>query len=94
MKRKTIDHILRHTWQSVSKMYNEEAAKYNGTMAVGFALLSIDPKKGTPSTSLGPKMGMESTSLSRILKTLESNTMFLKFLKDLLIPCPFLDLRK
>jgi len=50
MKKKTIDHVLRHTWQSVSKMYNEEAAKYNGTMAVGFALLSIDPKKGTPST--------------------------------------------
>ena len=33
--------------------------------------LSIDPKKGTPSTSLGPKMGMEATSLSRTLKSLE-----------------------
>ena len=44
-KKKTIDHVLRSTWQSVAKMYNEEAAKYNGTMAVGFALLSIDPKK-------------------------------------------------
>ena len=31
----------------------------------------IDPKKGTPSTSLGPKMGMEATSLSRTLKTME-----------------------
>tara|TARA_B100001059_G_C17438826_1_gene381627 strand:- start:274 stop:612 length:339 start_codon:yes stop_codon:yes gene_type:complete len=40
-------------------------------MATAFTLLSIDPKKGTSSTSLGPKMGMESTSLSRILKTLE-----------------------
>ena len=70
-KKKTIDHVLRSTWQSVAKMYNEEAAKYNGTMAVGFALLSIDPKKGTPSTSLGPKMGMEATSLSRTLKTME-----------------------
>jgi DNA-binding MarR family transcriptional regulator len=40
-------------------------------MAVGFTLLSIDPKKGTPSTSLGPKMGMEATSLSRILKSME-----------------------
>ncbi|KRO86875.1 MAG: hypothetical protein ABR90_02265 [Cryomorphaceae bacterium BACL29 MAG-121220-bin8] len=40
-------------------------------MAVGFALLSIDPKKGTPSTSLGPKMGMETTSLSRTLKSME-----------------------
>jgi len=40
-------------------------------MATGFALLSIDPEKGTPSTSLGPKMGMEATSLSRTLKTME-----------------------
>ena len=40
-------------------------------MATGFALLSIDPEKVTPSTSLGPKMGMEATSLSRTLKTLE-----------------------
>lgn len=78
MKRKTIDHVLRHTWQSVSKMYNEEAAKYNGTMAVGFALLSIDPKKGTPSTSLGPKMGMEATSLSRTLKSMEEKNLILR----------------
>jgi DNA-binding MarR family transcriptional regulator len=40
-------------------------------MATAFTLLSVDPQKGTPSTSLGPKMGMEATSLSRILKTLE-----------------------
>ena len=52
-------------------MYNEEASKFEATMATAFTLLSIDPKKGTSSTSLGPKMGMESTSLSRILKTLE-----------------------
>ena len=71
MQKKTIDHVLRSTWQSVAKMFNEEAGKYNTTMAVGFALLSIDPKKGTPSTSLGPKMGMEATSLSRTLKSME-----------------------
>ena len=40
-------------------------------MAVGFTLLSIDPKTGTPSTALGPKMGMEATSLSRILKRMQ-----------------------
>jgi len=52
-------------------MYNEEAAQFGVTMATGFALLSIDPEEGTPSTSLGPKMGMEATSLSRTLKTME-----------------------
>lgn len=71
MKDKTIDYILRTTWLAVNKMYNEEAAKFGSTMATGFALLSIDPENGTPSTSLGPKMGMEATSLSRTLKTME-----------------------
>lgn len=73
MKDKTIDYVLRTTWLTVQKMYNEEAAKIGSTMATGFTLLSIDPEKGTPSTSLGPKMGMEATSLSRILKTMEQN---------------------
>ena len=71
MKDLTIDYALRATWQAVSKMYNEEAKNYGVTMAIGFTLLSIDPKQGTPSTALGPKMGMESTSLSRILKSIE-----------------------
>lgn len=71
MKEKTIDYVLRATWISIAKMYNEEAGKEGSTMATGFALLSIDPEKGTPSTSLGPKMGMEATSLSRTLKTME-----------------------
>ena len=63
--------MLRATWQAVARMYNEEAKLFNSTMAVGFTLLSIDPKTGTPSTALGPKMGMEATSLSRILKSME-----------------------
>ncbi|EAQ40328.1 transcriptional regulator, MarR family [Dokdonia sp. MED134] len=71
MKDKTIDYCLRATWQAVMKMYNEQAAEYDVTMAVGFALLSIDPEEGTPSTALGPRMGMEATSLSRTLKTME-----------------------
>ena len=52
-------------------MYNEEAGKKGSTMATGFALISIDPEEGTPSTALGPKMGMEATSLSRTLKSME-----------------------
>lgn len=72
MKDKTIDYVLRTTWLAVNKMYNEEAAQFDTTMATGFALLSIDPENGTPSTSLGPKMGMEATSLSRTLKSMES----------------------
>ncbi|MAN58680.1 MAG: MarR family transcriptional regulator [Flavobacteriaceae bacterium] len=72
MKEKTIDYILRSTWMGVQKMYNEEAGKKDSTMATGFALVSIDPEEGTPSTALGPKMGMEATSLSRTLKAMEA----------------------
>ena len=71
MKEKTIDYVLRTTWLAVQKMYNEEAGTKGSTMATGFALISIDPEKGTPSTALGPKMGIEATSLSRTLKKME-----------------------
>jgi len=71
-KNDSIDHHLRATWQAVAKMYNEEASKYESTMATGFLLLNIDYDKGTASTALGPKMGMESTSLSRLIKKMES----------------------
>jgi DNA-binding MarR family transcriptional regulator len=71
MKEKTIDYILRATWQAVSRMYNEEASKYDGSMAIGFALLSIDKEEGTPSTAVSSRMGMEATSLTRTLRTLE-----------------------
>ena len=70
-KEQTIDHTLRATWQAVAKMYNEQAVKYDSTMAMAFVLLNIDIEKGTPSTALGPQMGMEPTSLSRILKSMQ-----------------------
>ena len=70
-REKTIDHALRATWKAVTKLYNEEAAKHDSTMAMAMALLYIDHENGTPSTSLGPSMGMEATSLSRLLKNLE-----------------------
>jgi DNA-binding MarR family transcriptional regulator len=54
----------------MQKAYNAQAAKVGATMAMGYALLSID-KEGTLSTKLGPKMGMEPTGMTRILKSLE-----------------------
>ena len=67
----TIDFHIKYTWQNITKMYNAIAARFGGSMAVGYILLSIDLENGTPSTALGPKMGMEATSLSRILKSME-----------------------
>ncbi len=71
MKIETIDFTLRNTWQAVSRMYNEEASKFEGSMAIGFALLSIDREDGTPSSKISSRMGMEATSLTRTLKALE-----------------------
>jgi len=71
-KEESIDHHLRATWQAVSKMYNEQAAKHGSSMAMAFVLLNIDFEQGTPSTALGPQMGMEATSLSRVLKNMEN----------------------
>ncbi len=67
----TIDFHVRWAWLKISKMYNQEASKHGMTQSIGFILLNIDPRNGTPSTQLGPKMGMEPTSLSRTLKTME-----------------------
>lgn len=78
MKDKTIDYILRATWQAVARMYNEEASNYGATMATGFALLSIDKENGTPSTTLGPKMGMEATSLTRTMKNMEEKGLIIR----------------
>ena len=75
MSVRTLEQELRYTWLSISKMYNEEASKYGASMAVGFALLSLNPKEDTSSTSLGPKMGMESTSLSRTLRFMEDENL-------------------
>jgi len=70
-RNETIDHLLRATWQSIAKMYNEQAQKQNYTMSMAFVILNIDYENGTPSTALGPLMGMEATSLSRIIKSME-----------------------
>ena len=73
-----VEYSLRTSWQSIKMMYQEEATKYGHTYAIGFALLSIDPKKGTSSTSIAPIMGLESNSLSRLLKTMEINKLIIR----------------
>lgn len=78
MREKTIDYMLRATWQAVARMYNEEASKFEGSMAIGFALLSIDKEDGTPSTFISSRMGMEATSLTRTLRTLEEKGLIIK----------------
>jgi len=75
MSKRTIEQEIRYTWLLISKMYNEEAEKFGGSMTIGFAMLSLNSKEPIPSKSLGPKMGMESTSLSRTLKFMEEENL-------------------
>jgi DNA-binding MarR family transcriptional regulator len=71
LKEKTVDQLIRETWLSIAKYYNQVAGQYGGSMSIGFTLLNIDPVEGTPSTTLPLKMGMKMTSLSRTLKRME-----------------------
>jgi len=70
-KEETIDFHIRSAWHAIARMYNQQAAKYDATMAIGFVLLNVDAEVGTPATKIAPLMGLEPRSLTRILKTLE-----------------------
>lgn len=72
MKREeTIDHNIKAAWHAISRMYNQQALKYGGTMSMGFALLNIHGDDGTPATKIAPLMGLEARSLTRLLKSME-----------------------
>lgn len=68
----SVDFHIRWAWHNIARLYNDEAAKFGGSVSQGYVLLSID-KEGTPSTYLGPKMGMEARSLTRTLKSMEDD---------------------
>ncbi len=62
---------LRFAWLEIAKLYNNMATAYDGTLSMGFVLLTIDEEGGIPVTKIAPRMGMEPNSLSRILKSME-----------------------
>jgi MarR family transcriptional regulator, organic hydroperoxide resistance regulator len=73
----SIDFHIRWAWYNISRMYNAQAADFEGSMSLGYALLNIE-ENGTPSTKLAPKMGMEPRSLTRMIKALEENGLITK----------------
>ena len=68
-----IVHKIRSAWFEMSRMFNQVASAYNITLSVGFTLIAIYEKDGTPVTKIAPRMGMEPNSLSRILKSIEKD---------------------
>lgn len=59
-------------------MYNVKAIQHDISTSIGFILLNIDEKNGTPATKIGPLLGMESRSLTRMLKTLEEKGLIVR----------------
>lgn len=70
-REETIDHHIKTTWHAIYRMYNQQASKYDITTSVGFVLLNISSKEGTPATKIAPLMGLEARSLTRVLKNME-----------------------
>ncbi len=72
MKREeTVDHNIKSSWHAIYRMYNQQAVKHDITTSIGFVLLNINSKEGTPATKIAPLMGLESRSLTRMLKSME-----------------------
>lgn len=77
-REETIDHNIKAAWHAISRMYNQQALKYGGTMSIGFALLNIHSEEGTPATKIGPMMGLEARSLTRLLKSMEEKRLIFR----------------
>ena len=71
-REETIDHNIKTTWHAIARMYNQQAAKQDITTSIGFVLLNISSKEGTPATKIAPLMGLEARSLTRVLKNMEA----------------------
>lgn len=66
----TIDYFLKVVWQSVANTYNQIAAGFGITQAIGYALINIR-EEGTTVSQLASLMAVKSTSLSRMLNNME-----------------------
>ena len=69
-REETVDFVIKAAWHAIARMYNQQAAKHDITMSMGFVLLNIH-SEGTPATKIAPLMGLEARSLSRLLKSME-----------------------
>jgi MarR family transcriptional regulator, organic hydroperoxide resistance regulator len=79
MKREeTVDFHIKSAWHAISRMYNHQAAQEGFTTAIGFVLININSKEGTPATKIAPLIGLETRSLTRMLKTMEEKGLIFK----------------
>lgn len=77
-KEETVDYPIKSAWHAISRMYNQQAAEEGFTTAIGFVLININSKEGTPATKIAPLIGLETRSLTRMLKTMEEKGLIFK----------------
>ncbi|WP_194976307.1 MarR family winged helix-turn-helix transcriptional regulator [Aquiflexum lacus] len=79
MKREeTVDYHIKSAWHAISRMYNQQAVQEDFTTAIGFVLININSKEGTPATKIAPLMGLEARSLTRMLKSMEEKELIFR----------------
>lgn len=66
----TIDFHLKVVWQNIANTYNQLAAAFGITQALGYALINIQ-EEGTAVSQIANLLGVKSTSLSRMLNNME-----------------------
>ena len=66
----TVDYLLKIVWQTVANKYNQIAAGYGITQALGYMLINIQDE-GTAVSQIAALLGVKPTSLSRTLRNME-----------------------
>jgi len=77
-KEETVDYNIKTAWHAIYRMYNQKALRDDFTTSIGYVLLNIDSKEGTPATKIAPLIGLESRSLTRMLKNMEEKGLIVK----------------
>ena len=69
----TIDYHIKFAWQNIFNRYNQVAASFGITQAIGYMLININDEEGTAVSEIASLLGIKATSLSRMLKNMEES---------------------
>lgn len=68
----TIDYHVKFAWQNIFNKYNQLAAGFGITQAIGYVLINVGAE-GTAVSKLAALLGVKATSLSRLLNNMEDS---------------------
>ena len=70
-QQQTLDYHVKFAWQNMFNKYNQMAASFGITQAIGYMLININDDEGTAVSNLAGLLGVKATSLSRMLNNME-----------------------